>query len=91
MALLHCVLTHHGAQARPGGRFASPEALALYRVNALDAGVKGALEHGLGSGGEGDDLEMTFVDELLANNRGYADGYEPRPPRRRARAGGWRS
>jgi 3'-5' exoribonuclease len=53
LALLHCVLTHHGAQAAPGGRFASPEALALYRVNALDAGVKGALEHGLGSGGEG--------------------------------------
>ena len=31
-----------------GGRgFAIPEALALYRLNALDAGVKGALEHGL--------------------------------------------
>src|SRR6202012_3229499 len=53
LALLHCVLTHHGAQAAPGGRFASPEALALFRINALDAGVKGALEHGLGSGGEG--------------------------------------
>jgi 3'-5' exoribonuclease len=48
-ALLHCVLCHHGAQAAPGGRFASPEALALYRLNALDAGVKGALEHGLGA------------------------------------------
>ena len=48
-ALLHCVLSHHGADAnRPGGRgFGSPEALALYRLNALDAGVKGALEQGL--------------------------------------------
>jgi 3'-5' exoribonuclease len=49
LALLHCVLCHHGPSAAPGGRFASPEALALYRINALDAGVKGALEHGLGS------------------------------------------
>jgi len=48
LALLHCVLTHHGPASDPGGRFASPEALALYRVNALDAGVKGALEHGIG-------------------------------------------
>jgi 3'-5' exoribonuclease len=43
LALLHCVLTHHGADRR----FGSPEALALYRLNALDASVKGALEHGL--------------------------------------------
>jgi 3'-5' exoribonuclease len=49
LALVHCVLSHHGASAVPGGRFASPEALALYRLNAVDAGVKGALEHGLGS------------------------------------------
>jgi 3'-5' exoribonuclease len=48
LALLHCVLSHHGPAGVPGGRFGSPEALALYRVNALDAGVKGALEHGLG-------------------------------------------
>ena len=47
LALLHCVLTHHGADAAPGRRFGSPEALALYRLNALDASVKGALEHGL--------------------------------------------
>jgi 3'-5' exoribonuclease len=47
LALAHCVLTHHGAQNAPGGRFGSPEALALYRLNALDASVKGALEHGL--------------------------------------------
>ena len=48
-ALLHCVLSHHGADGnRTGSRgFASPEALALYRLNALDAGVKGALEQGL--------------------------------------------
>jgi 3'-5' exoribonuclease len=56
LALLHCVLSHHGPDSGPGragagaagGRgFASPEALALYRLNALDASVKGALEHGL--------------------------------------------
>jgi 3'-5' exoribonuclease len=47
LALLHCVLCHHGPDAAPGRRFGSPEALALYRVNALEAGVKGALEHGL--------------------------------------------
>src|SRR6476620_1544732 len=50
-ALLNCVLSHHGADAgrgASGGRgFAIPEALALYRLNALDAGVKGALEQGL--------------------------------------------
>ncbi len=48
LALLHCVLCHHGSSAAPGGRFRSPEALALYRLNALDAGVKDALEHGVG-------------------------------------------
>ncbi len=47
LALAHCVLCHHGADQAPGRRFGSPEALALYRLNALDAGVKGALEHGL--------------------------------------------
>jgi 3'-5' exoribonuclease len=50
-ALLHCVLSHHGAdggRGTGGGRgFEIPEALALYRLNALDAGVKGALEKGL--------------------------------------------
>ena len=44
---LHCVLLHHGADAAAGRRFASAEALALHRLNALDASVKGALEHGL--------------------------------------------
>ena len=47
LALEHCVLCHHGPDAAPGGRFQSVEALALYRLNALDASVKGALEHGL--------------------------------------------
>jgi 3'-5' exoribonuclease len=42
LALQHCVAAHHGDL-----RFASPEALALHRLNALDASVKGALEHGL--------------------------------------------
>src|SRR4051794_29783503 len=47
LALAHCVLCHHGADAAPGRRFGSPEALALFRLNALDASVKDALEHGL--------------------------------------------
>ena len=47
LALLHCVLCHHGADAAPNRRFGSPEALALFRLNALDASIKGALEHGL--------------------------------------------
>ncbi len=49
LALLGCVLQHHGPESGPGrtaarGGFGSPEALALYRLNALDASVKGALE-----------------------------------------------
>jgi 3'-5' exoribonuclease len=44
LALAHCVMTHHGADAAPQRRFGSPEALALHRLNALDAGIKGALE-----------------------------------------------
>ena len=47
LAVSHCILTHHGADGVPSRRFGSPEALALYRLNALDAGVKGALEHGI--------------------------------------------
>jgi 3'-5' exoribonuclease len=51
LALLACVLSHHGPDAGPtrgrgGGGFPSAEALALYRLNALDASVKGALERG---------------------------------------------
>ncbi|MFY9264207.1 MAG: HD domain-containing protein [Solirubrobacterales bacterium] len=45
LALLNCVLSHHGAPQ--GQRFAGPEALALARLNAVDAQVKGALEHGI--------------------------------------------
>jgi 3'-5' exoribonuclease len=50
MALEHCVLCHHGADGASGGaqRFASAEALALQRLNALDASVKGAFEQGIG-------------------------------------------
>jgi 3'-5' exoribonuclease len=55
LALLNCVLSHHGPDAGPGRArqpgdgggargFASAEALALYRLNALDASVKAALE-----------------------------------------------
>lgn len=47
-ALSHCILAHHGPDSLPGKRFRSAEALALFRLNALDASVKGALEHGLG-------------------------------------------
>ncbi|HEV3377995.1 MAG TPA: OB-fold nucleic acid binding domain-containing protein [Thermoleophilaceae bacterium] len=47
-AVSHCLLAHHGVDSLPGRRFRSPEALALFRLNALDAAVKGALEHGLG-------------------------------------------
>ncbi|HWV86527.1 MAG TPA: HD domain-containing protein [Capillimicrobium sp.] len=47
VALAHCVLTHHGTDAAPGRRFGSAEAIALYRLNAVDAAVKGAIEHGI--------------------------------------------
>ncbi len=46
LALTHCVLTHHGPEAAPGRRFGLPEAVALHRLNALDASVKQVLEHG---------------------------------------------
>lgn len=47
-ALLSCVLCHHGPDALRMRSFPSAEAIALFRLNALDAQVKGALEHGLG-------------------------------------------
>lgn len=52
-ALVNCVLSHHGEpnQTGQGKGFGSPEALALCRMNSLDAGVKGALERGLGVSG----------------------------------------
>ena len=40
LRLLHCVATHHGVEGR---RFQSPEALALCRLNGVDAQVKAAL------------------------------------------------
>jgi 3'-5' exoribonuclease len=43
-ALEHCVILHHGPEAAAGQRFASPEALALYRLNSLDAQVRAAFE-----------------------------------------------
>ncbi len=45
LALEHCVILHHGPDTASGQSFSSPEALALYRLNALDAQVKGMLEH----------------------------------------------
>jgi 3'-5' exoribonuclease len=48
LALEHCVLAHHAGDGAGAQRFASAEALALQRLNTLDAGVKGAFEHGLG-------------------------------------------
>jgi 3'-5' exoribonuclease len=50
LALEHCVMLHHGADAATGQRFASAEALSLYRLNALDAHVKSAFEHGVPGG-----------------------------------------
>jgi 3'-5' exoribonuclease len=50
LALLHCVLCHHGPSLAPGGKFASSEAMALYRLNALDAGTSGALPSGVATG-----------------------------------------
>jgi 3'-5' exoribonuclease len=46
-ALLSCILCHHGPDALRMRNFPSAEAIALHRLNALDAGVKGALEHGI--------------------------------------------
>ncbi len=51
LSLEHCVALHHGAESGAELRFASAEAAALYRVNALDAHVKGMLERGAGAGG----------------------------------------
>jgi 3'-5' exoribonuclease len=46
LALEHCVIVHHGPDAASAQRFATAEALALYRLNALDAHLKGAFELG---------------------------------------------
>jgi 3'-5' exoribonuclease len=50
LGLLHCVLCHHGPSLAPGGRFASSEAMALYRLNAADAAASGPLPSGTGTG-----------------------------------------
>jgi 3'-5' exoribonuclease len=47
LTLEHCVITHHGSEGGSAQRFASPEAAALYRLNALDAQVKGSFEYGI--------------------------------------------
>ncbi|MDQ8045388.1 MAG: HD domain-containing protein [Solirubrobacteraceae bacterium] len=47
LALQHCVLTHHGPESTPTRSFQSHEALALFRLNAVDAQLKFAFEHGL--------------------------------------------
>lgn len=46
-ALLATVMCHHGTDALRLRQFPSAEAIALYRLNALDAQVKTALEQGL--------------------------------------------
>jgi 3'-5' exoribonuclease len=46
-ALLSCVLAHHGTEPLRMRSFPSPEAVALYRLNALDSQVKAVLEHGM--------------------------------------------
>jgi len=48
LSLEHCVAMHHGPERGSEVGFASPEAVALHRLNALDSSVKGALERGLG-------------------------------------------
>ena len=47
-ALLSTVMCHHGTDALRLRNFPSAEAIALYRLNALDAQIKTALEHGIG-------------------------------------------
>src|SRR4051794_20082144 len=47
LALAHCVLCHHRPDPPPGRRFGSGGGMALFRLNALSASVKGGLEHGL--------------------------------------------
>lgn len=49
LALEHCVALHHGPDSGSEVRFVSAEAAALYRINALDAHVKGMLERGQGA------------------------------------------
>lgn len=46
LQLLHCVAWHHGPPAPAGPQQASPEALALMRLNAAEVQVKSRLEGG---------------------------------------------
>lgn len=46
LALEHCVIAHHGSEGG-GQRPATGEAIALQRLNALDAHLKSAFEHSL--------------------------------------------
>jgi 3'-5' exoribonuclease len=46
LALEHCVITHHGSEGG-GQRPATGEAIALHRLNALDAHLKSAFEYSL--------------------------------------------
>ena len=45
LALEHCVVLHHGSREGVPSGFATAEAVALFRLNSLDAAVKGAFEH----------------------------------------------
>ncbi len=47
LELEHCVICHHGPEGASSQRFGSVEAIALHRLNSLDAQVKGAVEQGL--------------------------------------------
>lgn len=49
LALLHTISWHHGPPADQAPAAAEPEALALWRINQLEIGVKGRLE-GEGTG-----------------------------------------
>ncbi len=50
LGLENCVILHHGADAASGRRFGSADALALHRLNMLDAQVKNAFENGVSQG-----------------------------------------
>ena len=45
LALEHCLMLHHGPREGASAGFAAAEAVALFRLNSLDAAVKGAFEH----------------------------------------------
>jgi 3'-5' exoribonuclease len=51
LALEHCVVLHHGAREGTPSGFITAEAVALFRLNSLDAAVKGAFEHHIATRG----------------------------------------